>query len=137
MNNVIELTQPGWTRICEVTQIFPNTGVCSLLGRDQVAVFRLGDADRVYALGNLDPFSGASVLSRGIVGDRGGTPKVASPVYKQSFCLRTGVCLDDPSVSVPVYEARVRAGIIEIRATAARTLRSGNTEMLGVESARG
>jgi len=41
------------------------------------------------------------------VGDRSGVPKVASPVYKQSFCLRTGSCLDDPGVGVPSYPVRI------------------------------
>ena len=36
------------------------------------------------------------MISRGIVGDRGGVPKIASPIFKQSFDLRTGQCLDDP-----------------------------------------
>ena len=74
----------------------------------QVAIFRLPDeTSSVYALGNRCPFSGAHVMSRGIVGDAGGVPKVASPVYKQGFDLRTGVCLDDPEVSVPAYPVRV------------------------------
>jgi nitrite reductase (NADH) small subunit len=28
---------------------------------------------------------------------------VVSPVYKQAFDLRTGVCLDDPSVALRVF----------------------------------
>ena len=57
---------------------------------------------------NFDPFSKAFVLSRGIVGDRAGVPKVASPIFKQSFDLRTGRCLDDPAVAVRVYPVRLR-----------------------------
>jgi nitrite reductase (NADH) small subunit len=30
------------------------------------------------------------------------------------FDLRTGACLDDPGVSVPVYPARVRDGLVEV-----------------------
>jgi len=70
---------------------------------------------RVYAIDNFDPFSRAYVLSRGIVGDKEGAPKIASPIYKQSFDLRTGVCLDDPSVSIAVWEVRVRDGRVEVR----------------------
>ena len=76
----------------------------------QVAVVRTALA--IYAIGNFDPFSKAFVLSRGIVGDRGGVPKIASPIYKQSFDLRTGQCLDDPKVRVPTYEVRVERGRI-------------------------
>ena len=44
----------------------------------------------MYALSNYDPFSGAFVLSRGIVGSTGDTLKVASPLYKQTFDLASG-----------------------------------------------
>jgi nitrite reductase (NADH) small subunit len=33
-------------------------------------------------------------MSRGIVGSRGDAPTVASPMHKQVFDLRTGICLD-------------------------------------------
>jgi nitrite reductase (NADH) small subunit len=59
------------------------------------------------------------VLSRGIVGDKDGVPKIASPIYKQSFDLRSGVCLDDPSVSIAVFAVRVRDGRIELAGEAA------------------
>jgi nitrite reductase (NADH) small subunit len=42
-------------------------------------------------------------------------PKIASPIYKQSFDLRTGVCLDDPGVRVPTWEVRVVRGRILVR----------------------
>jgi nitrite reductase (NADH) small subunit len=98
------------TRVCRLEELTPDRGAVALVRGVQVAVFRVrasDGSDAVYALGNLDPFSGARVLSRGIVGDAGGVPKVASPVYKQAFDLRTGACLDDPDVSVPSYPATV------------------------------
>jgi len=106
----------GWVDICGLNDILPNTGVCALLAGKQIAVFRVGTAGTLYALSNFDPFSKAFVLSRGIVGDRTGVPKVASPIYKQSFDLRTGRCLDDPAVGVATYEVRLRAGRVELLA---------------------
>lgn len=102
--------------VCALEDIVPQTGVCALFGRRQVAIFRIG-VDELYALSNFDPFSKAFVLSRGIVGDRAGVPKVASPVFKQSFDLRTGQCLDDPAVAVASYPVRVRAGRVEVFVT--------------------
>ena len=107
--------QEDWTRVCRLTDILPNTGVCVLLSGEQVAVFRVGTGETCFAIGNFDPFSRANVLSRGIVGDKGGRIKVASPIYKQSFCLKTGECLDDESVNVPVYDVRVVNGAVELR----------------------
>ncbi|TDE30035.1 nitrite reductase small subunit NirD [Actinomadura sp. 6K520] len=101
---------PGlrWSDICSYAGLTPERGACAMVDGTQVAVFRTFDG-AVYALSNLDPFSGAHVLSRGILGTRDGAPTVASPMYKQVFDLRTGVCLDDPRVAVPAFPVR-RAG---------------------------
>jgi nitrite reductase (NADH) small subunit len=103
----------GRVAVCRLSDIVPNTGVCALVGGRQVAVFRLDD-DSVHAIDNHDPFSRANVLSRGIVGDLNGEPVVASPVYKQHFSLLSGRCIEDPSVSVPVYRALVEGADIRI-----------------------
>lgn len=106
----VELT---WTVVCPLARLLPERGVAALLGTTQVAIFRTHD-DEVLAIGNVDPISGAAVLSRGIVGDRAGVPTVASPVYKEAFDLRTGRCLDNADVSVPTYPVRVRDGAVEV-----------------------
>jgi nitrite reductase (NADH) small subunit len=90
-----------------------------LPGGVQAAVFRTREGV-LHALSNVDPFSGAAVLSRGIMGDRGGIPTVASPMHKQVFALDTGVCLDDPQVRVPVFIVRDRDGVVEIAAPGGR-----------------
>jgi nitrite reductase (NADH) small subunit len=95
-----------WVKVCRLDEIVPNTGVCALVGDQQVAVFRLDD-DSVYAISNQDPFSRANVLSRGIVGDIKGEVVVASPVYKQHFSLNSGQCLEDPEVRVRTYPVRL------------------------------
>jgi nitrite reductase (NADH) small subunit len=103
-----------WHAVCDLEDIVPDTGVCALLGGEQIAVVRVGEGEDVFAIGNFDPFSKAFVLSRGIVGDKGGVAKIASPIFKQNFDLRTGQCLDDPTVAVPVWPARVRDGRVEV-----------------------
>ena len=109
--------QEAWTPICALDQIVPNTGVCALVGGDQVAVFHVADAaERVFAIGNFDPNSGASVLSRGLVGNLGDRIVVASPIYKQHFDLATGECLEAPENSVPAYRARIDGGKVWVGA---------------------
>ena len=103
-----------WTDACALEQLVPVRGVCALVGPYQVALFRLAADDTVYAVSNFDPFSQAYVLSRGLTGSRGDAPKVASPVFKQSFDLRTGVCLDDPTVAIATFAVRVVAGRVEV-----------------------
>jgi nitrite reductase (NADH) small subunit len=105
-----------WVEVCAYDAIHPDTGVCALVADRQVAVFRLSDGT-LHAVSNLDPFSSANVLSRGIVGDRAGEPKIASPIYKQTFNLRTGACYEDPGVRLDVYQVRRRHGVVEVFST--------------------
>ena len=103
-----------WIDVCDATLLTPNRGVAALLGEQQVAVFHVSPGDEVLAVDNLDPFSGAAVLSRGIVGSAGETLTVASPVFKQRFDLRTGACIDDPDVRLATFAARIRDGRVEV-----------------------
>ncbi|MEN8665235.1 MAG: nitrite reductase small subunit NirD, partial [Polycyclovorans sp.] len=89
---------PSWQRICPLDAILPETGACARVDGRQIAIFRLGD-DRVFAIDNHDPFSGANVLWRGVLGGLEGERVVASPIYKQHFSLATGRCLEDPAAS--------------------------------------
>lgn len=132
MMQIAETDDRPWTHVCRLDEIIPNTGVCCLVGLEQVAVFRVGESEELYAVSNFDPFSRANVLSRGIVGDKTGRPKVASPIYKQNFLLETGECLDDPGVKLSTYEVRVRDEIVEVREQVTHVLRAGNSDMLSV-----
>lgn len=109
--------RPQWTLVCRLDDILPGSGVAALVQGKPVAVFRLA-GDRVYVIGNVDPFSGASVLSRGIVGDIGGDPVVASPVYKQHFRLADGRCREDESVGVASYRVAVVDGGVIVQSPA-------------------
>lgn len=90
--------------VCSVDDLIQDAGVAVRAGDDQVAVFLTEEG--IFALDNLDPFSGAAVLARGIVGDVKGKLVVASPMYKQHFCLKTGVCLEDPERSIRSWPAQ-------------------------------
>ena len=104
----------AWVDVCALDDVTPDTGVAALVGGRQIAVVRVGDGADVYAVGNFDPFSRAFVIARGIVGDRGGVPKIASPIFKQNFDLRSGQCLDDPAIRLPSYPVRVAGGRIAV-----------------------
>lgn len=99
--------------VCALSDLVPERAVAALVGGVQVALVRLLD-DTVYALAQHDPFSGANVMSRGIVGsatvDGEQVPTLQSPMYKQAFDVRTGVCLTDPGVMLPTWGVLVRDG---------------------------
>ncbi len=108
---VAPLSAVRWLYACRRSDIVANTGAAALVGGRQVALFRLLDPhtgeEHIHALDNIDPFSGAAVLARGLLGDASGEPYVASPMYKQRFALRDGRCLDDTGVAVQVHLVRV------------------------------
>lgn len=102
--------ESDWTTACAYDWLRPGRGAGVLLpGGEQVALFKLDDGT-LRAIGNVDPFSGAAVMSRGIVGDRAGRACVQSPIKKQAFAFDDGSCLDDPTVRVSVYRTRITEG---------------------------
>ena len=102
-----------WHDVCAIDAVLPGTGAAALIEGEQIAIVRTRDG-HFAALSNFDPFSEAFVIARGIVGDRAGVAKIASPIYKQSFSLETGECLDDPSVRLQVFPIRVHGGRVQV-----------------------
>lgn len=96
----------AWIAVCEKSRLTPGRGVAALLPDGRQAALFVDRAGRPYAIENRDPFTGAQVLSRGLLGSADGRPFVASPLLKQRFDLETGKCLDDDEVSVTVYPVR-------------------------------
>lgn len=109
-----ENSDKQWHDICLLEDILPNTGVCALIEDKQIAIFRIGNSEEVYAINNFDPIGKANVLSRGIVGDIKGELVVASPLYKQHFNLQNGKCLEEKSVKIETYPARIYQGKVQV-----------------------
>lgn len=105
-----------WVNICTIDAILPQTGVCALLGQEQVAIFRPYHDERVFAISNIDPFFCASVLSRGLIAEHDGELWVASPLKKQRFRLRDGLCMEDESHSIAHFDVRVKDGQVQLKA---------------------
>jgi nitrite reductase (NADH) small subunit len=107
--NAVSITSEteSWITVCQASELIDNVGLCALVDDHQVAIFKLSGSDELYAIDNHDPFSNANVLSRGMCGDLKDQPVVASPIYKNHFNLKTGLCLEDDSVKLTVYSVRV------------------------------
>ena len=101
-----------WIDVCGLDDLQADSGVCAKVAGRQVALFYLPRLQAVFALDNFDPVAEARVMSRGMVGDLGGEPMVASPMYKQHYSLKTGVCFED---SVSSFRAKLAEEIIQIR----------------------
>ena len=121
-----EIDELDWVEVCGLDDITPNTGVGALIEQQQIALFRVGQEKRVYALSNQDPFSQAFVMSRGILGDLQGERVVASPLYKQHFSLATGRCLEDKDHKLLVFPSKIENGRVFVSPTAQKTYITNN-----------
>lgn len=110
--------EPGWVTVCQADDLVTDCGICVLVAlqgrQEQVAIFLLATGD-LYALSNRDPIGGAAVLSRGITGSLEGRPVVASPLYKQHFCLQTGQCLEEETVQVRTWSVRRNGEAVQLQ----------------------
>ncbi|WP_345750458.1 nitrite reductase (NAD(P)H) small subunit [Microbacterium rhizophilus] len=131
----------GWVRVCRVSDLEVERGRAALLGgATQIALFLLADGT-VRAVSNYDPYGGAHVLSRGIVGTKslGNTPQpsgntalphspqdetredvptIASPLHKQAWDLRTGMVVETQgrdARDIPVWPVAVRDGEVLVK----------------------
>jgi nitrite reductase (NADH) small subunit len=109
----------AWVEVCDLESIEPGRGVRALVAGHAVALFRVGDradgtAGGIWAIGDVDPCTDASVLSRGLLGSRSVNGDielyVASPLRKHRFGLHDGGCLDEPSLGAGAWAVRVRDG---------------------------
>lgn len=103
----------AWHSLVPFERLPIDRGVCVLVAGKQVALVRTSTG-QVHAVDNLDPISGAMVMSRGIVGSRAEQAVLISPMHKQAYILRTGECLDATDVWLTVYDVRVRDGLVEV-----------------------
>jgi nitrite reductase (NADH) small subunit len=108
--------QADWVVICELRRLTPDRGVAALVDGRQVSIFLLSSGE-LHAVDNIDPCSGAAVLSRGLIGDANGIATVASPLYKQRFDLATGRCLDAEVEPLDVHAVEVVDGVVVVRLT--------------------
>ncbi|MCF5724646.1 nitrite reductase small subunit NirD [Pseudomonas syringae] len=111
------MSQPTWKTVCNERDLVTNSGVVVWLEGTQVALFYL-PGERVYAIDNHDPESGANVIGRGLIGSIKGDLVVAAPIYKQHYRLHDGQCLEAPNQRLRVWPVRLNNGEVEVQFTA-------------------
>lgn len=107
-----------WQTVCRLEDLIEERGAACMVDGRQVAIFRV-EGGTVVAVSNRDPFAGANVISRGIVGTRQDRWFVASPMYKNRFDLATGRSHDDADVALETFRTRVEHGTVYVATTEA------------------
>jgi nitrite reductase (NADH) large subunit len=96
-----------WVRVGSVSDFPIDGGRAIKHGAAEIAVYRFASRGEWYACQNTCPHKREAVLSRGILGDQQGVPKVACPLHKKTFSLESGACLSGESYRVEVFPVRV------------------------------
>ena len=96
-----------WIKVLPVEDVPENGGNCVKVGDDQVAIFNFTNRKEWYATSNLCPHKMQMILSRGMIGDKAGEPKVSCPYHKKSFSLKSGECLTDEGYAIKTYPVKV------------------------------
>ncbi|QDS97030.1 nitrite reductase large subunit NirB [Adhaeretor mobilis] len=102
-----EAPKPQWIEAGKVSDFPRDGGAAIKYGDVQIAVFNFTSRGEWYACQNMCPHKNAFVLSRGILGDADDTPKVACPLHKKPFSLKSGESLSGEEFSVKVFPVKI------------------------------
>jgi nitrite reductase (NADH) large subunit len=117
----LPLVDHRFVRVAALSDLPSEGGIAVQYGDAQIAIFRV--AGELYATQNSCPHTQALVLARGIVGDAAGTPKVACPLHKKTFDLRTGACLSQDTSAIATFPVRVEGDDVLVELPPAGALR--------------
>lgn len=105
-----------WIRIGETEDFCKDLGGCVKVDGKQIAVFNVKDKSEWYAVQNMCPHDNKMVLSRGLVGDFSGIPKVACPLHKHNFDLTTGKHVSEGEINdLITYPVKVQEGTVYLQ----------------------
>ena len=96
-----------WFKAGGVTDFFENGGGCVKYKGKQIAVFNFSRTKQWFACQNVCPHKMEMVLSRGMLGDEKGAPKVACPLHKKTFSLETGQNLNGDLDAIATYPVKI------------------------------
>ena len=108
------LTEKMWFRACKETDVPADGGACVKYKSEQIAIFYFSRNKEWYATQNQCPHKMEMILSRGMIGDTCGEPKVACPYHKQTFSLKTGENMNGDCYSIKTYGVKVENGYVYI-----------------------
>jgi nitrite reductase (NADH) large subunit len=106
----LPVVQTRWHVVGTVADFPHDLGRTIKYGKAQIAVFNFASRGQWYAVQNECPHKRDMVISRGIIGDQGGVPKVACPMHKRTFSLEDGHCLNDEEYCLHTFPVKVESG---------------------------
>ena len=96
-----------WFKAASVNDFPKDGGACVKYKNKQIAVFNFERINKWYACQNICPHKMEMVLSRGMIGDKNGIPKVACPLHKKTFSLEDGSNLNGDDFKIAIYPVKI------------------------------
>lgn len=112
--SVTEKETNTWFKVGLTTDFPEDGGSCVKYKTKQIAVFNFARTGNWYACQNLCPHKMEMVLSRGMIGDDKGMPKVACPLHKKTFSLENGENLNGDLEAIATYPVKVENGYVYV-----------------------
>jgi nitrite reductase (NADH) large subunit len=106
----LPIVRTSWRAVGSVSEFPRDLGRTIRYGRAQIAVFNFASRGEWYAVQNECPHKRDMVLSRGLIGDQNGVPKVACPMHKRTFSLEDGHCLSGEEYCLETFPVKVESG---------------------------
>jgi len=103
-----------WFEAAKTNDFPKNGGACIKYKEKQIAVFNFERTNSWYACQNVCPHKMEMVLSRGMIGDQGGIPKIACPMHKKTFSLESGENLNGDLAAIATYPVKIENGAVFI-----------------------
>ena len=104
-----------WIKVGKIYDIPKEGGACVKIKEEQIAIFNFASRNEWYATQNLCPHRKEMILSRGMIGDKSGEPKVACPFHKRNFSLATGKCLSGDDYTIKTYPVKVEGDEVYVK----------------------
>ena len=117
-----QLQENRWVQVGTESDFPLDGGSTIKYGKTQIAVFNFSSRGEWYATQNMCPHRKAFVLSRGMIGDASGTPKVACPLHKKTFSLETGKSLQNEDYNIRTFPVKVEEGRVYLELPATEVL---------------
>ena len=96
-----------WFEAASINDFPADGGACVKYKDKQIAVFNFTRENKWFACQNVCPHKMEMVLSRGMIGDHKGIPKVACPLHKKTFSLENGENLNGDIDPIAVYPVKI------------------------------
>lgn len=103
-----------WRKAIKVSDMPANLGITLKYNEKQYALFYFKDREQWYATQNICPHKKQMVLGRGLIGDINNEPKVACPMHKNVFSLKSGKCLSGQDYQIETFETKIEDGYVYI-----------------------